>query len=61
MADQRVTLFGKRLIQQWTSSSGVDQGLTGFFIVKCSISSSCRQIELLQALVNLLWCHFLNG
>ena len=32
-----------------------------FFIVKCSVSSSCRQIKLLQALVKLLRSHFLNG
>ena len=34
--------------------SGVDQGLPGerFFIVECPVSSSCRQIKLLQALVS---------
>ena len=32
-----------------------------FFIVKCSVSSSCQQIKLLQALVKLLRSHFLNG
>ena len=32
-----------------------------FFIVKCSVSPSCRQIQLLQVLFKLLRCHFLNG
>ena len=32
-----------------------------FFIVKCSVSSSCRQIKRLQALVKSLRSHFLNG
>ena len=31
------------------------------FIVKCSVSPTCWQIKLLQALVKLLRCHFLNG
>ena len=34
---------------------------TRFFIVKCSVSPSCRQIRLLQVLFKLLRCHFLNG
>ena len=45
--------------------SGVDQGLPNsgkrFFIVKSSVSASCRQIKLCQALVKLLRCHFLSG
>ena len=32
-----------------------------FFIVKCSVLPSCQQIKLLQAIVKLLQCHFLNG
>ena len=31
------------------------------FIVKCSVSPSCRQIKLLQAIVKLLRWYFLNG
>ena len=34
---------------------------TDYFIVKFSVAPSCRQIKLLQALVRLLRCHFLNG
>ena len=63
IADQRVTLFltiyhrnfARRAIKGFPNSG------KRFFIVKCSVSPSCRQIKLLQAPVNLLRCHFLNG
>ena len=58
------TYNGKGLIQRWTSQvsiKGCPNSGKRFFIVKCPVSPSCRQIKLLQALVKLLRCHFLNG
>ena len=63
--EKRVSDNGKRLIQRWTSQVSI-KGCTNsgerFFIVKCSVSPSCRQVKPLQALVKLLvnsWLKFL--
>ena len=62
--EKRVSDNGKRLIQRWTSQVSI-KGCTNsgerFFIVKCSVSPSCRQVKLLQALVKLLRCHLVNS
>ena len=49
--------YSPPLIQRWTSQvsiKGCPNSGKRFFIVKCSVSPSCRQIKLLQGLVKLM-------
>ena len=45
----------------YVSIKGCPNSGKQFFIVKCFVSPSCRQMKLMEALVKLLPCHFLDG